>query len=416
MSLTKKLIGAMAAMALLPVPALAAPAAAADSTWIMIATAMVMLITPGFAFFYAGAVRSKNVVSTLGMSIISLGVIGLLWSIIGYSVAYSTGDKYIGDAAHYMLRGVDGGSMMTVMFTMMIAILAPAILSGAIIERVRFQSWLLIIILWSLAVFAPVIHWMWTAGGFLAAKGAQDFAGGAVISITVGFSALAAAIVIGKRRDFGSAAKPYNLGMTVMGTTIIWFGWFGLTTGMAGAAATTAFINTFMAASASMVMWVLIDHIKGGKPTVIGACSGAVAGLVAITAGAGYVTAESAIIIGLIAGLICNHGARYIRGHYGIDDSLSVFGCHGIGGIIGMIAVGFLGSAAIGGADGSMNGGDTLLGAQATASAIIAIYSVFATYIILRAVGAIMPIRVSDAEEKAGLDAGQHGEVIDNHD
>ncbi len=422
---SKKLIAALLA-SLLPVPAMAA-INGADTTWVMIATAMVMIMTPGLAFFYAGMVRTKNVVTTLSQSFICLGVIGLVWAIIGYSLAFGTGDMYIGDTMHYMLRGVgmepEGTAtippMLFMMFQMMFAIITPALMTGAFAERVRFQSWLLILVLWSLAVYAPVAHWVWTAGGFLAAKGAQDFAGGLVVHMTAGFSALAAAIVIGKRRDFGTAAKPYNIGMIVLGTTLLWFGWFGFNAGSALAAngqAVQAFTNTFLASAAAMVMWVLVDHVKDGKPALIGACIAVVAGLIAITPAAGYVTAESAIIIGLVAGFICNNVARLVKGRYAIDDSLDVFACHGVGGLIGVLAVGFLGDAAIGGANGSLNGGDTLLGAQATAAVIVAIYSMVVTVIIVKLVGMIMPIRVTDAEEKLGLDVGQHGEIAHNHD
>lgn len=425
MSLSKKLIGAFAALAL-PAPALAA-VNGADTTWMMVATLLVFIMTPGIAFYYAGMVRSKNVVSTLAQPFIGMGVIGLVWAIIGYSVAFGGGDMWVGDATHYMLRGIGmaptGAAtvspMLSVMFMMMIAILTPAILTGAFVERVRFQAWMMILILWSLAVFAPVVHWIWTADGYLAAKGAQDFAGGLAIHMTAGFSALAAAIVIGKRRDFGAAAKPYNLGWTALGAAMLWLGWFGLTAGSAmtvGDQAIHALANTFFAAAASMVMWTLVDHVKDGKPTFTGACIASVAGLIAITAGAGYVTTESAIIIGLIAGFVCNHSARIVKGRYQIDDSLGVFASHGMGGLIGVLAVGFLGSAAIGGGNGSLNGGTTLLGAQATAAVVVAIYSMVATFIILKVVGMIMPIRVTDTEEKNGLDVSQHGEIIDNHD
>ena len=427
MSLSKKILGALIA-SLLPVPALAA-INGADTTWVLISTAMVLIMTPGLAFFYAGMVRSKNVVSTLSQNFIALGVIGLVWAIIGYSLAFGKGDAYIGDTANYMLRGVgmepEGTAtippMLFMMFQMMFAIITPALMTGAFAERVRFQSWLVILVLWSLAVYAPVAHWVWTADGFLATKGAQDFAGGLVVHMTAGFSALAAAIVIGKRRDFGAAGsnKPYNLGMIALGTTLLWFGWFGFNAGSALAAngqAVQAFTNTFLASAAAMVMWTLVDHVKDGKPTLVGGCIAVVAGLIAITPAAGYVTAESAIIIGLIAGFVCNQVARLVKGRYNIDDSLDVFACHGVGGLIGVLAVGFLGDAAIGGANGSLNGGETLLGSQATAAAIVAIYSMVVTVIIIKIVSAIMPIRVTDAEEKTGLDATQHGETIDNHD
>ncbi len=429
MSLFRKTLGAMAAM-LLPAAALAAPAPAingADTAWLIVATALVMIMTPGLAFFYGGMVRTKHVVTTMFQSFVALGVVGILWAVIGYSIAFGTGDQYIGDSVHYMLRGVGMGSEngMTIpttlfmMFQMMFAIITPALMTGAFAERVRFQAWILILILWSLAVYSPIAHWLWTPGGFLAQKGAEDFAGGMVVHMSAGFSALVCALVLGKRRDFGGAAKPYNLAWVGLGTALLWFGWFGFNAGSALAAnaiSVQAFANTFLAPAATMLMWMLVDHVKDGKPTFVGACVGAVVGLVAITPAAGYVTSESAIIIGLVAGFICNNIARIVKGRYAIDDSLDVFACHGIGGLVGVLAVGFLGSAAVSGVNGSINGGDTLLATQATAAVIVALYSMVATFIILKVVALIMPIRVSDAEEKAGLDAGQHGEIIHHHD
>lgn len=422
MSLSKKLFGAMVAAALLPLPALAAPAiSAADTAWVLVATAMVLVMTPGLAFFYGGMVRGKNAVSTIYQSFIALGVVGLLWVIIGYSIAFGEGDQYLGSTANYMLHGVglEGGTltispMLFMAFQMMFAIITPALITGAFAERVRFQAWLLILVIWSLAVYAPVAHWVWGPKGFLAAKGAQDFAGGLVVHMTAGFSALVAAIMFGKRRDSG---KAMDAGMVALGTGLLWFGWFGFNAGSALAAngqAVQAFVNTFIASAAAMVMWTLVDHVKDGKPTLIGACIGVVAGLVVVTPAAGFVTVQSAIILGLVAGFACNQVARLVKGHFNIDDTLDVFACHGIGGLLGVIGVGLFGSKIIGGADGYFNGGHALLNAQLMAAAIVGIYSMVATAIIIKVVGAVTPLRVTDSEEKAGLDDSQHGESIHN--
>lgn len=416
---------------LLPIMLLPAPAFAAidtgDTAWMMTSTALVLLMTPGLAFFYAGMVRSKNAASTLYQNMIALGVIGLLWVIIGFSLAFSGGSGFIGDTAKMMLNGVgqepDGTAtipyLVFMMFQMMFAIITPALMTGAFAERVRFTSWLIVLVLWSLAVYSPVAHWVWASTGWLFAKGALDFAGGFVVHMTAGFSALVAAIVIGKRRDFGQAHKPHDLGMIVLGTALLWFGWFGFNAGSAlssGGLAAQAFTTTFISAAAAMLMWTLVDMIKDGKPTVMGGCIGVVAGLVAITPAAGFVTAGSAIIIGLLAGSVCNIVARIVKNTFKIDDTLDVFACHGIGGLLGCIMTGLLATKAVNaaGADGLLNGGDTLFAANLTAAAAVAVYSMVVTFIILKAVNIVSPLRVMDADEITGLDITQHGEKINS--
>ncbi|MBI1274315.1 MAG: ammonium transporter [Alphaproteobacteria bacterium] len=414
---------------LLPCTAMAADAPAIDSgdtAWMLVSTALVLLMTPGLAFFYAGMVRSKNAVSTLYQSVIALGVIGLLWIVVGFSLAFS-GDNsgFIGDTAKVMLAGVgvapDEGSTIPasvfMAFQMMFAIITPALMTGAFAERVNFKAWLVILVLWSLVVYSPVAHWVWTADGWLAAKGAQDFAGGFVVHMTAGYSALIAAILFGKRKDFGSDAKPYSTGYVVLGTALLWFGWFGFNAGSALAAnglAAVAFVNTFAAAALAMLAWTLTDRLKDGKPTAMGGCIGVVAGLVAITPAAGYVTVQSAIIIGVVTGVLCNLVARAVKGQFKIDDSLDVFACHGVGGTIGIVMTGLLGSSAVHGADGLLNGGDTLFSANLTGVVAVAVYSMVATFIIIKVVGAVCPVRVTAKEEDQGLDASQHGEKIDN--
>jgi len=411
---------------LAPFPAFAA-VDTGDTAWMMIATALVLLMTPGLAFFYAGMVRSKNATSTLFQNIIPLGVIGLLWIIIGFSLAFSGGNGFIGDTSKMLLNGVgqepDGSAtipyVLFMMFQMMFAIITPALMTGAFAERVRFTSWLIVLVLWSLAVYSPVAHWVWGSTGWLFAKGALDFAGGFVVHMTAGFSALVCAIVLGKRRDFGGAHRPHDVGMVVLGTALLWFGWFGFNAGSAltsGALAAHAFTTTFISAAAAMLMWTLVDQVKDGKPTTMGACIGVVAGLVAITPAAGFVTTSSAIIIGLLAGSVCNLVARLVRGKLGIDDSLDVFACHGVGGLLGIIMTGLLATTAVNGAgaDGLLNGGEVLFGANLTGAAAIAIYSMVVTFIILKVVNVISPLRVSDTDETTGLDATQHGEKINS--
>lgn len=420
-----KFLPLLAVFLMLPLPAFAA-IDSGDTAWILISSALVLLMTPGLAFFYAGMVRPKNAVSTLYQNVIALSVIGVLWIVIGYSLAFSAGTGFIGDSAFSMLKGVgqEPGSGSTIphvlfmAFQMMFAIITPALMTGAFAERVRFKAWIAILVLWSLAVYAPVAHWVWAPTGWLFLKGAQDFAGGYVVHMTAGFSALVAAIVFGKRKDFGKAHKPYDIGMVALGTSLLWFGWFGFNAGSALAAnglAAHAFVTTFASAAVALLAWTLVDTIKDGKPTLVGGCIGVVAGLVAITPAAGFVSVSSALMIGVTAGVICNLAARMIKGTFKIDDSLDVFACHGIGGTIGVIATGLLSSSVVNGAGVNgmlMNGGNTLISANLTAAVSVAAYSMVITFIIVKLVGAFIPLRVSTKEEDAGLDKNQHGEVI----
>lgn len=426
MSQLKRYLPLICPLLLLPFPALA-EVDTGDTAWMMTATALVLLMTPGLAFFYAGMVRRKNAVSTLYQNIISLGVIGLLWVVIGFSLAFSGGSGFIGDTAKMLLAGVgqepDGTAtipyMLFMAYQMMFAIITPVLMTGAFAERVRFVPWIAVLVLWSLCVYSPVAHWVWASTGWLFARGALDFAGGFVVHMTAGFSALVAAILIGKRKDFGQAHKPYDVGMIVLGTSLLWFGWFGFNAGSAlasGGLAVQAFTNTFIAAATAMLVWTLVDAIKDGKPTLMGGCIGIVAGLVAITPAAGFVTVPSAILIGALAGSVCNIVARIIKGTFKIDDTLDVFACHGIGGLLGVIMTGLLATKAVNtaGADGLLNGGDTLLMANLTGAAAVAGYSMAVTFIIIKLVNVVCPLRVSAQEEDAGLDGSQHGESINS--
>ncbi len=411
---------------------LASPAHAAvdsgDTAWIMVSTALVLLMTPGLAFFYAGMVRGKSAVSTLYQNLITIGVIGILWITVGFSLAFVGDVKgFIGSTDALFLKGVgqepDGDSTIPYIvfaaFQMMFAIITPALMTGAFAERVKFKSWIAILILWSLVVYAPVCHWVWGSGGWLAEKGALDFAGGLVVHMTAGYSALVAAIVFGKRRDFGGNIKAYDTGYIVLGTALLWFGWFGFNAGSAlgsNGLAGHAFMTTFASAAAAFLAWTLLDKIKDGKPTAMGGCIGIVAGLVAVTPAAGFVTLSTALMIGVLAGILCNLAARIVKGKFKIDDSLDVFACHGVGGTLGVIVTGLLASKAVNpdAADGLLNGGDALLNANLTGAVAVAGYSMIATFVIIKLVGAVFGLRVSDSEENSGLDGSQHGEKINN--
>ncbi len=424
----KHLLLLAVALFILPYPALA-DVNSGDTAWMLTSTALVLIMTPGLAFFYAGMVRPKNAVSTLYQNFVALAVVGVVWAVIGYSLAFS-GDVsgFIGNTAHKMLEGVgqtpDGTAtiphLVFMMFQMMFAIITPALMTGAFAERVRYKAWLIILVLWSLLVYSPVAHWLWTSSGWLAARGALDFAGGYVVHMTAGYSALVCALVFGKRRDFGKQAKPYDIGMIVLGTTLLWFGWFGFNAGSAltsGGLAAQAFANTFLATAAALLVWNLVDTIKDGKPTAVGGCVGAVAGLVAITPAAGFVTTGSSLLIGIAAGSICNPAARIVKGKFKIDDTLDVFACHGVGGTIGVVMTALLSTTAVNpaGAMGLLNGGEKLFSANMIGVPAVAGYSMVVTYVILKVVAMFVPLRVSDKEEEAGLDASQHGEVIHSH-
>lgn len=421
----QKLLPLMAALALLPMAA-HAEVNTGDTAWMLMSTALVLLMTPGLAFFYGGMVRSKNAASTLYQNFIPLGIIGLLWAGVGFSLAFSSGSPFIGDLSKIMLQGVgqepDGSAtipyLLFMMFQMMFAIITPALMTGAFAERVSFRAWIIILVLWSLLVYSPVAHWVWAPSGWLFAKGALDFAGGFVVHMTAGFSALVAAIVYGKRRDFGQAHKPHDVGMILLGTSLLWFGWFGFNAGSAlgsNGVAVQAFTTTFLSAAAALLTWTAVDTLKDGKPTLMGACIGVVAGLVAITPGAGYVTITSAMLIGAGAGVICNLVARIIKGSFKIDDTLDVFACHGVGGLFGCIMTGLLATKTVNaaGGDGLLYGGQALA-ANITGAVAVAVYSMVITYIILKVVGGLCKIRVSDADEVTGLDKTQHGETINS--
>jgi Amt family ammonium transporter len=416
---------------LLPGLALADTAAAinsGDTAWMLISSALVLIMTPGLAFFYGGMVRSKNVASTIYQNFIPLGIVGIIWYLCGYSLAFSEGSQFIGSLKYALLDGVGAEPVALaatiphsafMLFQLMFAIITPALITGAFAERITFKGWLLFLIIWSVVVYSPVAHWVWGPGGWISAKGALDFAGGTVVHMTAGYSALVAALVFRKRFDFDSETKPYNVGLVALGTALLWFGWFGFNAGSAltsGALAAQAFSTTFFATAAAMLAWTTVDWLKDGKPTLIGGCIGIVAGLVAVTPAAGFVTVGSAIIIGLSAGVICNLAARLIKKCCKIDDTLDVFACHGVGGTIGVITTGLFATKAVNsaGGDGLLTGSADLFIANVTAAVAVAIFSMISTFIIIKIVGVLTPMAVSRKDEALGLDASQHGESILN--
>jgi len=396
-----------------------------DIAFMLVASAMVMLMTPGLALFYGGMVRSKNILGTIMQNFICLGVISIIWVAYGYSLAFGPDiDGVIGNLDWVGLKGVTLAAgpysdtiphLLFCAFQLMFAIITPALITGAIAERMKFSAFLLFIVLWSSLVYLPVCHWVW-GGGWLGEMGALDFAGGTVIHINSGAAALVAALLLGKRKGWGKESMhPHNLPMTVLGTGLLWFGWFGFNAGSALAAgplATLALFTTQVAAGAAALSWTLAETMLQGKPTTLGAASGAVAGLVAITPAAGFVSPVSAILIGLVAGAIC-YLAVVAKSKLGYDDALDVVGVHGVGGLWGALATGLFASTAVNpaGADGLFFGNPSLLGIQALGAGAAIAYSLVLTFFILKAIDAAVGLRVSAEEEQQGLDLTQHSEI-----
>lgn len=405
---------------------------AGDTAWVLASSALVMIMTPGLGLFYAGMVRRKNVLGTILQSFMMVGVIGVLWILYGYSIAFGR-DHFgiIGSLDWIGLRGIGLGPAKApfdalygatipqeahMIFQAMFAIITPALITGAVAERMRFKAFFIFMILWATIVYNPVAHWVWGVGGWLGKFGALDFAGGTVVHICSGVAALCCAIVLGRRKGYGREEfKPHNLTMTLIGTALLWFGWFGFNAGSALAAnglAANAFVVTNTAAAAAAVSWVLIEWWHHGKPTALGAASGAVAGLVAITPASGYVGPVAAIFIVGIVSIIC-YGAIMLKGKLGYDDSLDVFGVHGVGGTWGAIATGLFASTAINaaGANGLFHGNPMLLLKQLVAIITVALYSFVVTFLLLKVTSFFTPLRVDKDDEDTGLDLSQHGEV-----
>jgi len=389
-------------------------------------SALVMLMTPGLALFYGGMVRGKNVLGTIMQSYIILALITLEWVLWGYSLSFGPDHGgLIGGLDWFGLRGVGMEPHETygptvphlafMVFQCMFAVITPALITGAFAERMKFQSFLLFTLLWATFVYNPLAHWVWGSGGWMSQMGAMDFAGGTVVHISSGVSALAAALVVGRRLGYGSTAYiPHNLPMTITGAALLWFGWFGFNAGSALAAnglAASAFVVTHIASAVAALSWLLVEWVHRGKPTTLGAASGAVAGLVAITPGSGFVGPASAIFIGGLAGVIC-YGGVMLKGKLGYDDSLDVVGIHGFGGTWGALATGLFASKAVNsaGSDGLFFGNPGQLGVQFVSVLATIVFAFGMTLILLKVVDWVAGIRVTDEDEEKGMDISMHDE------
>lgn len=402
------------------------PLNAADTAWVLISSALVLaMIVPGLALFYGGLVRSKNVLGTIMHSFVTLCLVSLLWIFVGYSLAFGPDVKgVIGSLDWAGLQGVGLAPHAAygptiphqafMLFQMMFAAITPALITGAFAERMKFSALVIFTALWSLFVYCPVAHWLW-GGGWLAALGALDFAGGAVVHISSGISALVCVLVLGARQGYGvDYMAPHNLPMVLLGTGLLWFGWFGFNAGSALGAndtAVAAFLATHVAAATGALAWLAVEWVHRGTPTVLGIASGAVAGLAMVTPGAGYIGPWSAVAVGLLAGSMC-YWAIIKKGAFGYDDSLDVFGIHGVAGVGGMLLTGFLASKAVNdaGADGLLFGNPAFLGSQALAVVAVSAFSAGTTFVILKLTDRLVGLRVTADEERMGLDITQHNE------
>src|SRR3954470_8765615 len=397
----------------------------ADTAWMLVSTALVLLMTPALAFFYGGLVRSKSALNTMMMSFIALGAVGIAWALIGYSLAFSTGGPLVGDLSHLFLRGVGLEAQGTIPHSLFMAyqgtfaIITAALISGAIVERMRFSAYVVFISAWALVVYSPVAHWVW-GGGWLAKWGALDFAGGTVVHVNAAIAALVAAILLGKRQDYPSASLlPHNVPFTLLGAGLLWFGWFGFNAGSALAAspiAALAFVTTMLAPAATLVVWTFLDMMRSGKPTAVGAATAIVVGLVAITPAAGFISPMSAIALGAIAAV-----PRYLalmgRVKTSLDDSLDVVAAHGVGGTVGALLTGVFAQKSLNGvADGALFGNPYQLVIQGSAILAVLAYSGIVSFILLKLIGLVIPLRASDTAESEGLDVSLHGEEAYLHE
>ena len=397
-----------------------------DTAWMLTSTVLVLMMTiPGVALFYGGMVRKKNVLATVVQSFAVTCVMTVLWMIVGYSLAFTDGgaaNAFVGGLDKMLLRGIGVDTLsgtipetVFMTFQMTFAIITPALITGALADRMKFSSLLVFLSLWMILVYAPITHWVW-GGGFLGDAGVLDFAGGTVVHINSGVAALVGCIVLGKRRGYGTEnMAPHNLVLSVIGASMLWVGWFGFNAGSAVAAnggAGMAMAVTQIAAATAAVSWMVVEWIFRGKPSVLGIISGAVAGLVAITPASGYVDPFGALIIGLAAGLVCYWGAVVLKPKMGYDDTLDVFGVHGLGGITGALLTGVFAVEAIGGTPGLLEGnaGQVLIQLEGIIATIV--YCAIATFIILKVVGAVMGLRVDEESEVGGLDYSLHGETV----
>lgn len=400
----------------------------ADVAWILVATALVFIMTPGLAFFYGGMVHRKNVLSTMIKSLVSAGVISVLWVLVSFSLAFGDSIKgLIGDPTTFMFfHGVNSGPAWSLaptipltlfaLFQLMFAIITPGLVVGAVAERIRFTSYILFIVLFSIFVYSPLAHWTWHPDGILFKMGVLDFAGGTVVHISAGMAALAGALVLKRRKVHQDHQEipPANIPYVLIGTGLLWFGWFGFNAGSALGAnslAVSAFATTNVAAGAAGLSWMFFDVLRGKKPSVLGFCIGAVVGLVAITPGAGFVAIPQSIFIGFIAAIISNLAVVW-KSKTSLDDTLDVFPCHGVGGIVGMLLTGVFATKTVNpaGVDGLFYGNPAFFFTQLKGVVIVAAYSFVVSFIIFKLINLIQPIRVTSEEEEEGLDASQHNE------
>ncbi|MBU0729199.1 MAG: ammonium transporter [Proteobacteria bacterium] len=400
-----------------------------DTAFIMAAAGLVLLMTPGLALFYGGMVRSKNVLGTILQSFIMISLISLEWVYVGYSMSFGPDlGGFVGDLSWFALQGIGTEPSLVyattipqivfMIYQCMFAVITPALITGAFAERMKFGPFILFSLAWAILVYNPVCHWIW-GGGWLGARGVLDFAGGLVVHMTCGSAALAACLVLGPRKGYGKESfMPHNLPMTLMGTGLLWFGWFGFNGGSALAAngiAASAFVATHLAGMAGMAMWVIVEKIHRGKPTTLGAASGAIAGLATITPAAGFVGPNAAILIGLLAGAGCYYAVT-LKGRFGYDDSLDVVGIHGVGGLLGTICLGIFASKLVNpdGADGLLAGNPGFLGTQAFGIVVVGVYTFVISWILLKAIDVVWGLRLAVEDELSGLDLAEHSETAYN--
>jgi len=398
-----------------------------DTAWVLTASAMVLLMTPGLAFFYGGLVRRKNILSVLMQCFVIICIVSIQWVFFGYSLSFGPDHGgLIGDLSWFGLKGVGAEPHLAyaatiphivfMAFQMMFAVITPALVIGAFAERMKFSTLCVFSLLWATLVYAPITHWVWGDGGFLRAGGTLDFAGGIVVHISAGIAALVASLMLGRRLGYpNNVAPPHNLPLAVLGAGLLWFGWFGFNAGSAlgaGAIAGGAFVATHLAGSAAGLTWALIEWMHNGRPTVLGIITGSVAGLAAVTPASGFVKPTGAIWIGIGAAGLCYYTAVILKAKLGYDDTLDAFGVHGVGGIWGVIATGLFATKAVNaaGADGLFYGGSTLLWAQIKGALVAAAWALVGTYLILKALDMAMGLRVSEHEERVGLDLTGHRE------
>ena len=398
-----------------------------DIAWVLAATGLVMLMTPALGFFYGGLVRRKNLISTIVQCMTIFAVVSLVWALWGYSLAFAPSlNGVIGDLSKVGLNNVGAAAnaaystaipeLLFFAFQLKFAAITPALIIGAFAERIRFKALLLFVVLWVTFIYAPIAHWVWGEGGWLKDMGVIDFAGGLVVHLSAAVSAVAAALVIGRRKDVDQAkeARPNNVPFVILGAALLWFGWFGFNAGSALAAnevAIQALVNTNLAAAGGAVSWMLVDWSRKGKPSAVGISVGAVCGLVAITPAAGYVSSSPAILIGLVVGVVSNYVASW-RARTTLDDSLDVFAAHGAGSVWGVLATGIFASTAINpsGPNGAIYGNPYQLALEAFGIVVVAAFAFFGSYALLKIVNFITPVRVTAEEEEAGLDMSEHGE------